>query len=56
VNYLVRDPPRQHLGIRIVTKCFLNPLSMKGLEGEFKPDDKIKVSTMSDALVFERKQ
>jgi hypothetical protein len=33
----------------------LNPLSMKLLEGEFKPGDKIKATAEGDALVFRRK-
>jgi len=33
----------------------LNPLSLRLLEGEFKPGDKIKVTAKDDALVFQRK-
>ena len=36
-------------------KQLLNPLSMKLLEGEFKPGDKIKVTANDDELVFQRK-
>ena len=32
-----------------------NPLSMKLLEGEFKPGDKIKVTTEDDELFFAKK-
>ena len=40
---------------RAVQEQLLNPLSMKLLEGEFKPGDKIKVTTKADELVFARK-
>ena len=40
---------------RAVQEQLLNPLSMKLLEGEFKPGDKIKVTTKDDELVFQRK-
>jgi hypothetical protein len=33
----------------------LNPLSMKLLEGEFKPGDRIKVTANGDGLVFKSK-
>jgi len=36
-------------------KQLLNTLSMKMLEGEFKPGDKIKVSAEGDELKFQRK-
>jgi ATP-dependent Clp protease ATP-binding subunit ClpB len=38
-----------------VQEQLLNPLSMKLLEGEFKPGDKIKVTTKDDELVFAKK-
>ena len=41
---------------RAVQEHLLNPLSMKLLEGEFKPGDKIKVTTKNDELVFQKKQ
>jgi ATP-dependent Clp protease ATP-binding subunit ClpA len=37
---------------RAVQEQLLNPLSMKLLEGEFKPGDKIKVTADDDKLVF----
>ncbi len=40
---------------RAVQEQLLNPLSMKLLEGEFKPGDKIKVTSKDDELVFARK-
>ncbi|HTB82446.1 MAG TPA: ATP-dependent chaperone ClpB [Candidatus Sulfotelmatobacter sp.] len=40
---------------RAVQEHLLNPLSMKLLEGEFKPGDKIKVTAKGDELVFQRK-
>ncbi len=40
---------------RAIQEQLLNPLSMKLLEGEFKPGDKIKVTTKDDELVFQRK-
>ena len=40
---------------RAVQELLLNPLSMKLLEGEFKPGDKIKVSVKDGELVFKAK-
>ena len=40
---------------RAVQDQLLNPLSMRLLEGEFKPGDKIKVLVKDDALIFARK-
>jgi ATP-dependent Clp protease ATP-binding subunit ClpB len=40
---------------RAVQEQLLNPLSMKLLEGEFKPGDKIKVTADGDELKFQRK-
>jgi ATP-dependent Clp protease ATP-binding subunit ClpB len=40
---------------RAVQDQLLNPLSMRLLEGEFKPGDKIKVTAKDDELVFNRK-
>jgi ATP-dependent Clp protease ATP-binding subunit ClpB len=40
---------------RAVQEHILNPLSMRLLEGEFKPGDRIKVTARNDVLVFERK-
>jgi ATP-dependent Clp protease ATP-binding subunit ClpA len=40
---------------RAIQDQLLNPLSMRLLEGEFKPGDKIKVSTKDGELLFERK-
>ncbi|HEX9048510.1 MAG TPA: AAA family ATPase [Verrucomicrobiae bacterium] len=40
---------------RAVQEQLLNPLSMKLLEGEFKPGDRIKVSADGDSLVFKTK-
>jgi ATP-dependent Clp protease ATP-binding subunit ClpB len=40
---------------RAVQERILNPLSMRLLEGEFKPGDKIKVTAKDDELVFQRK-
>ena len=36
---------------RAVQEHILNPLSMRLLEGEFKPGDRIKVTTKDDALI-----
>jgi ATP-dependent Clp protease ATP-binding subunit ClpB len=40
---------------RAVQEQLLNPLSMKLLEGEFKPGDRIKVTASSEGLVFKVK-
>jgi ATP-dependent Clp protease ATP-binding subunit ClpB len=40
---------------RVVQEQLLNPLSMKLLEGEFKPGDKIKVTVKDDELVFQKR-
>ncbi len=40
---------------RAVQEHLLNPLSMKILERDFKPGDKIKVTAKDDELVFQRK-
>jgi ATP-dependent Clp protease ATP-binding subunit ClpB len=40
---------------RAVQERILNPLSMRLLEGEFKPGDRIKVSATDGELVFEKK-
>jgi ATP-dependent Clp protease ATP-binding subunit ClpB len=40
---------------RAVQEHILNPLSMRLLEGEFKPGDKIKVTAKGDGLIFEKK-
>ena len=40
---------------RAVQEQLLNPLSLRLLEGEFKPGDKIKVSASDGELVFQRK-
>jgi ATP-dependent Clp protease ATP-binding subunit ClpB len=40
---------------RAVQDQLLNPLSMRLLEGEFKPGDKIKVSEEEGELVFAKK-
>jgi len=40
---------------RAVQEQLLNPLSMKLLEGDFKPGDKIKVTVKDDELVFAKK-
>ena len=40
---------------RAVQEQLLNPLSLRLLEGEFKPGDKIKVTVKDGELVFDRK-
>lgn len=40
---------------RAVQEHLLNPLSLRLLDGEFKPGDKIKVTTNDGQLVFQRK-
>jgi ATP-dependent Clp protease ATP-binding subunit ClpB len=40
---------------RAIQEHILNPLSMRLLEGEFKPGDRIKVSATDGELVFEKK-
>jgi len=40
---------------RAVQEYLLNPLSLRLLEGEFKPGDKIKVTVKDDELVFQAK-
>ena len=40
---------------RAVQDLLLNPLSLRLLEGEFKPGDKIKVTTDGNNLVFKAK-
>jgi ATP-dependent Clp protease ATP-binding subunit ClpB len=40
---------------RAVQEHILSPLSMRLLEGEFKPGDKIKVTAKDDGLLFQRK-
>ena len=41
---------------RAVQEQLLNPLSMKLLEGEFKPGDRIKVSVSDGELFFEKRK
>jgi ATP-dependent Clp protease ATP-binding subunit ClpA len=38
-----------------VQEQVLNPLSMRLLEGDFKPGDRIKVTTNNGELVFAKK-
>jgi len=38
-----------------VQEHLLNPLSLRLLDGEFKPGDKIKVTAKDEELVFARK-
>jgi len=38
-----------------VQEHILNPLSIRLLEGDFKPGDKIKVTAKNGELVFEKK-
>jgi hypothetical protein len=38
-----------------VQERILNPLSMRLLEWDFKPGDKIRVTAKGDQLVFEKK-
>jgi ATP-dependent Clp protease ATP-binding subunit ClpA len=38
-----------------VQEHILNPLSLRLLEGEFKPGDKIKVSANNGELIFQKK-
>ncbi|MGA2179284.1 MAG: ATP-dependent chaperone ClpB [Verrucomicrobiota bacterium] len=40
---------------RAIQEQLLNPLSMRLLEGEFKPGDRIKVSARDGGLIFEKK-
>jgi ATP-dependent Clp protease ATP-binding subunit ClpA len=40
---------------RTIQEQVLNPLSLRLLEGEFKPGNKIKVTAKGDELVFEKK-
>ena len=40
---------------RAIQEQLLNPLSLRLLEGEFKPGDKIKVTAKGDELDFEKK-
>jgi ATP-dependent Clp protease ATP-binding subunit ClpB len=40
---------------RAVQEQLLNPLSLKLLEGEFKPGDRIKVSANGEVLAFKAK-
>jgi ATP-dependent Clp protease ATP-binding subunit ClpB len=40
---------------RAIQEQVLNPLSMRLLEGEFKPGDKIKATGKGDELIFEKK-
>jgi ATP-dependent Clp protease ATP-binding subunit ClpB len=40
---------------RAIQEQALNPLSMRLLEGDFKPGDKIKATANGDELVFEKK-
>jgi ATP-dependent Clp protease ATP-binding subunit ClpB len=40
---------------RAIQEHILNPLSMRLLEGEFKPGDKIKVSAKDEGLLFNKK-
>ena len=40
---------------RAIQEQILNPLSMRLLEGEFKPGDRIKVSAKDGELVFQKK-
>lgn len=58
-NLLAREGHAPQFGARplkrAVQEQLLNPLSMKLLEGDFKPGDKIKVSVSDSELVFQRK-
>jgi ATP-dependent Clp protease ATP-binding subunit ClpB len=58
-KYLAREGYDPQFGARplkrAVQEHLLNPLSLCLLEGEFKPGDKIKVTTKDDQLVFQRK-
>jgi ATP-dependent Clp protease ATP-binding subunit ClpB len=58
-KYLAREGYDPQFGARplkrAVQEHLLNPLSLRLLEGEFKPGDKIKVTTKDDGLVFQRK-
>jgi ATP-dependent Clp protease ATP-binding subunit ClpB len=40
---------------RAIQEHILNPLSMRLLEGEFKPGDHIQVTAKGDGLVFKKK-
>ena len=40
---------------RAIQEQVLNPLSLRLLEGEFKPGDRIKVSAKDGELVFQKK-
>jgi ATP-dependent Clp protease ATP-binding subunit ClpB len=40
---------------RAIQEQLLNPLSMRLLEGEFKPGDRIKVTADGDGLAFKTK-
>jgi ATP-dependent Clp protease ATP-binding subunit ClpA len=40
---------------RTIQEQLLNPLSMRLLEGEFKPGERIKVTARNDESVFEKK-
>jgi len=40
---------------RAIQEHLLDPLATKLLAGEFKPNDKIKVTVKDDALVFQKK-
>jgi ATP-dependent Clp protease ATP-binding subunit ClpA len=40
---------------RAVQEQLLNPLSLRLLDGEFKPGDKIKVTANDGELAFQRK-
>ena len=58
-NFLAKEGYDPQFGARPLKRAvqdqLLNPLSMKLLEGEFKPGDKIKVTVKNDGLVFQRK-
>jgi ATP-dependent Clp protease ATP-binding subunit ClpB len=58
-KYLAREGYDPQFGARplkrAVQEHLLNPLSLRLLEGEFKPGDKIKVTEKDDQLVFQRK-
>ena len=41
---------------RAIQEHLLDPLATKLLAGDFKPNDKIKVTVKDDALVFQKKR
>jgi ATP-dependent Clp protease ATP-binding subunit ClpA len=55
IRFSAAKERKKSVSKRAVQEHILNPLSMRLLEGEFKPGDKIKVTANGESLVFKAK-